>query len=159
MARRLTQSGPQSEVPPLALPVTQDKLISAQQADKTLRPCFDAAVTPEAAKTRPVAYVVENELLMRKWTSPVAAGMEWGVTYQIVVPLVYHLQVLSLAHENPWFGHLGIAKTYNSLLKHFFWPGLKRAVAKHCRTCHVCQVTGKPNQVVPPAPLSHSCNG
>lgn len=30
---------------------------------------------------------------------------------------------------------------------------LKGDVSKHCRSCHVCQVVGKPNQPVPPAPL------
>ncbi len=27
-------------------------------------------------------------------------------------------------------------------------------MAKFCRTCHTCQITGKPNQVIPRAPLS-----
>ena len=40
-----------------------------------------------------------------------------------------------------------------SILRHLYWPGLKRDVAAFCRTCHTCQVTGKPNQVIPPAPL------
>lgn len=144
---------PQSELPSLVLPVTRENLVSAQQCDQSLRQCFDAAVTPEAAKKMTVAYFVDNGMLIRKWSSPVAAGMEWGVTYQIVVPVAYRPQVLSLAHENPWSGHLGVTKTYNRVLKHFFWPGLKNAVAKHCRSCHVCQITGKPNQVIPPAPL------
>ena len=39
------------------------------------------------------------------------------------------------------------------ILKHFFWPKLKTSVAQYCQTCHSCQVTGKPNQVIPPAPL------
>ncbi len=38
--------------------------------------------------------------------------------------------------------------------KLFFCPGLKRDVAKFCRTCHTCQITGKPNQVIPRAPLT-----
>lgn len=39
------------------------------------------------------------------------------------------------------------------MLQQFFWLGLKRDVSLFCRTCHVCQVTGKPNQVIKPAPL------
>lgn len=35
-------------------------------------------------------------------------------------------------------------------LKHFFWPGLKSDVVQYC---HVCQITGKPNEIIPPAPL------
>ncbi len=30
---------------------------------------------------------------------------------------------------------------------------MKSDVAKFCKSCHVCQIAGKPNQVVPPAPL------
>ncbi|KAG5831832.1 hypothetical protein ANANG_G00283560, partial [Anguilla anguilla] len=42
---------------------------------------------------------------------------------------------------------------HDRIRRHFFWPGLKRDVVKFCKTCHVCQVTGKPNQTIPPAPL------
>ena len=46
-----------------------------------------------------------------------------------------------------------MTKTYQLILQHFFWPGLKSDVAKYCRCCHVCQIAGKPNQTIPPAPL------
>lgn len=69
------------------------------------------------------------------------------------MPTTYRSQVLSLAHDHPWSGHMGITKTYDKVLEHFFWPGLKLDVAQHCLTCHLCQVAGKPNQVIPPAPL------
>ena len=61
--------------------------------------------------------------------------------------------VLELAHEYPWSGHFGVTKTYDRILKHFFWPGMKKEVTCFCKTCSTCQVVGKPNQVVPPAPL------
>lgn len=34
-----------------------------------------------------------------------------------------------------------------------FWPGLKSSVSQFCHSYHACQVAGKPNQVVPSAPL------
>lgn len=89
---------------------------------------------------------------MRKWTA-VNDGSDWGTTFQVIVPSVYHEQILNLAHDSTMSGHLGVTKTYNRILKHFFWPGLKASVVEHCQTCHVCQLAGKPNQVVPPAPL------
>ena len=46
-----------------------------------------------------------------------------------------------------------IRKTYNRVLQHFYWPGLKRDVAKWCKECHTCQLGGKPNQNIPQAPL------
>ncbi len=33
------------------------------------------------------------------------------------------------------------------------WPRLKSDVTKYCRTCRTCQFSGKPNQVIPRAPL------
>uniref|UniRef100_A0A4W5LNZ8 Gypsy retrotransposon integrase-like protein 1 n=1 Tax=Hucho hucho TaxID=62062 RepID=A0A4W5LNZ8_9TELE len=90
---------------------------------------------------------------MRKWTSHVDAGGDWNAVYQIVIPTAFRQNVLSLAHDHQWSGHLGITKTYDRVLRHFFWPGLKQDVAQFCRTCHTCQITGKPNQVIPPAPL------
>ncbi len=50
-------------------------------------------------------------------------------------------------------GHMGVRKTYDRILRYFFWPRLKRDVAQFIKTCHTCQRTSKPNQVVKPAPL------
>lgn len=135
------------------LPATRDEFIKAQQADVTLEKCHSTVVNLEAAKQKNIAYVLDNGLLMRRWASDVTENKDWGGIYQVVVPTVFRSQVLSLAHDHPWSGHLGITKTYNRVLKHFFWPGLKSDVVQYCRTCHVCQVVGKPNQVIPPAPL------
>ncbi len=76
-----------------------------------------------------------------------------GTVFQVVVPNSYREYVLRVAHDHELSGHLGIKKTYNNLLKHFFWPGMKASVTQYCRSCHACQVAGKPNQVVAPAPL------
>ena len=57
---------------------------------------------------------------MRKWRPPdVAALHEWKVIYQIVVPLEYRQDILSLAHGTPLAGYLGISKTYYKVLNHF----------------------------------------
>ena len=71
--------------------------------------------------------------------------------FQIVVPEVFRDAVLKIAHDES--GHLGIRKTYDRVLRFFFWPRLKRDVAKYVKTCHTCQLTSKPNQCLKPAPL------
>lgn len=44
---------------------------------------------------------------------------------------------------------MGVRKTYDRILRYFFfWPRLKRDVAQFIKTCHTCQRTSKPNQVV-----------
>lgn len=78
---------------------------------------------------------------------------KWSVVTQIVVPTPYRNEILKLAHDNPLAGHLGIKKRYHRILRHFFWPGIKGDVTRYCKSCHWCQVSGKPNQTVPPTPL------
>ena len=91
---------------------------------------------------------------MRKWRPPDApASDEWQVVHQIVVPKIYHREVISIAHDSPMAGHLGVRKTHDRILSHFWWPTLRKDVSEYCRSCHTCQVVGKPNQKIPAAPL------
>ena len=62
------------------------------------------------------------------------------------VPMCYYI-------KNGILGHLGINKTYHKIINHFYWPGLKSDVSKYCKTCHTCQMVGKPNQTIPKAQL------
>lgn len=39
------------------------------------------------------------------------------------------------------------------VLRHFDLSSVKSVVAQHCKTHHVCQTVGKPNQTIPLAPL------
>ncbi len=71
---------------------------------------------------------------------------------QIIIPEVYRDMILNMAHNGP-AGHLGVVKTYNRILQNFYWPGLKRDLSRYCQTCRVCQMVGKPNQIIQPAPL------
>ena len=87
---------------------------------------------------------------MRKWRPPDAsADDKWTVNHPIVVPRAYRPEILNLAPETQMSGHLGINKTYHKILNHFFWPGLKYDVSQHCKSCHTCQMVGKPNQIIP----------
>ena len=91
---------------------------------------------------------------MRKWCPPnVPADEEWHIVHQIVVPWNCRKEILNLAHGSALGGHLGVNKTYCKILTHFYWPGLKKDVVQFCRSCHVCQMAGKPNPPLPAAPL------
>lgn len=61
-----------------------------------------------------MAYLMDHGLLIRCWSGNVFDGGDWNATYQVVVLAAYRSQVLSLAHDNPWAGLLGITKTYDS---------------------------------------------
>ena len=86
---------------------------------------------------------------MRKWRPlNVPASEEWSVVHQIVVPKVYQSGILKLATESTMGGHLGINKTYSKITKHFYWPQIRHCVVEFCRSCHICQMVGKPNQKI-----------
>ena len=78
---------------------------------------------------------------MRKWRPPeVPVSDEWKVVYQIVLPHKYHHDVLSLTHQTPMVGHLGVCKPYRKVLNHFYWPGVHRDVNNFIRVSHTCQM-------------------
>ncbi|KAJ8018020.1 hypothetical protein HOLleu_44220 [Holothuria leucospilota] len=128
--------------------------LSVQQHDEELQPLMAGALTEDESKDVPVCFYFKNNILMRKWRPPDAPlDEEWRIYHQIVVPRTYRREILSIAHEMPFAGHLGVNKTYHRIRNHFYWPKLKSDVAKFCRTCHSCQMVGKPNQNIPAAPL------
>lgn len=98
---------------------------------------FEAAVPTEAVSSLSTGFYLKDGVLMRKYTPPCASPADkWRVSTQVVVPRPYHPEILSLAHENPLAGHLGVRKTYDCILRLFFWPRLKGDVARFCNTCH-----------------------
>ena len=134
--------------------ISRQNLIEEQSNDKELLDLFKIALTPVEAEKVSVGYLIKDNILMRKWSPTECENSEKGETvFQIVVPTVHRREVLELAHDLPMSGHLGVRKTHNRVLQHFFWPGLKRDVAKWFRECHTCQLGGKPNQNIPQAPL------
>jgi len=97
----------------------------------------------------------QSGVLMRKWRPPDApANEKWRTSHKIVLPQKFREEILTLAHAPPMAGHLGVNKVYHKILTHFYWLKLKHDVARFCRTCHNCQVVGKPNQMIPVAPLN-----
>ena len=71
--------------------------------------------------------------------------------WQVVVPSAFRQLVLKTAHDDA--GHMGVKKTYGQVICLCYWPCLKRDIATYMRTCHICQLMGKPNQMPKPVPL------
>ena len=134
--------------------ISRSHLIDEQHKDPEISCLFDRVVDEVETSTDPVCYYTKSGILMRKWRPPdVLVDDDWAVKHQIVVPKSYQAEILSLAHETPMAGHLGVRKTYHKILSHFYWPGLRKDVAQFCKSCHTCQMVGKPNQNIPKAPL------
>ena len=141
----------------VSIPLTRDALIAEQKEDSSLSKCFAAASGDADSKSKHT-FLLEDGVLTRTWVSrpregKVQSSEDWSTVHQIVLPVGCRRHVLELAHEHVWSGHLGITKTHDRILQNFFWPGLKADVVRFCKSCSTCQIIGKPNQVVPPAPL------
>ena len=134
--------------------LSTSNLINEQKNDPEIAILIQQAFDEREIADQAMGYFIKNDILMRKWRPPdVNVDDEWAVRYQIVIPKPYREEVLSLAHETPLSGHLGINKTYEKTIRHFYWPGVRKSVVEFCKTCHTCQVVGKPNQTIPKAPL------
>ncbi|XP_068238379.1 uncharacterized protein [Palaemon carinicauda] len=130
-------------------------LISAQKEDRELKSIYEEAEQlKEQDDLSEASYVLKNDVLYRL-IRPVTASTdeEWKVREQIVVPGKFRHFILQEAHESEWGGHLGIRKTLSKVKDNFFWPSVKKDVVRHCKSCHQCQMVGKPNQKITKAPL------
>lgn len=129
--------------------VSRDELIKEQQSDGTLQDLFPLVNEGSDQNSLPV-YFLRNGLLCRK--QPINSDSLLDPRIQIVVPATFRQAVLQLSHEGV-AGHMGVRKTYDRILREFYWPRVKCDVINFIRSCHTCQVTGKPNQKIPLAPL------
>ena len=140
--RRATRATPPLQVPkPFNDTLTVDDLIQAQAEDVSLSSSRKFAETEEKKTSRQgntSRFFYKKGILYREYVDS-QPGTD---TYlQIVVPVKFRQQVLKLAHESILGGHLGVKKTTEKILMHFFWPGMHADVVRHCRSCEPCQRT------------------
>ena len=117
--------------------------------DRRLKGFWKRIVPENEIDGREECFYLHNGILMRR-----SVDKELGTSVnQVLVPEVFRKEILSLAHDSLFAGHQGRTKTYRRVASDFYWPGMFKDTEEFCKTCHVCQVTGKPNQGIPPAPL------
>ena len=115
---------------PRAIPIQEIEEASAEDDEITmLRKCVQ---TNDWDGVEPVFKAVRNELTVLG--KLVLRGT------RLVIPKKLCKQVLDLAHE----GHQGIVKTKQRLRTKVWWPGIDRETEHAYRTCHGCQLVGKP---------------
>ncbi|XP_030271930.1 uncharacterized protein LOC115581177 isoform X1 [Sparus aurata] len=138
-------------VPAYHLPVSCSDLIQEQKDDPTLQVLFCQVLPDHEVESAACGYFLQDGILVRKWV-PHGECFVGDEIVQVVLPLKRRPTVLQIAHDGV-SGHLGVRKTYDRVLRHFYWPRLKKDISAFIKTCHTCQLTGKPNQVIKPAPL------
>ena len=128
-------------------------LITAQKADKSLDSIRKLIENGEPKDLVRPKYFIKGKILCRRSRNITDVADNFSFNDQIVVPLNFRDGILERAHDNIFGGHLGVNKTYHKISRNFFWPGLRKDVKRYVKTCHICQVIGRPNKPIPKAPL------
>ena len=115
------------DVREITLPLKPKQL---QQLQKNDTYCRDIAKKLHKDVELQKIFIKENGVLYRLWT-------EDGRTFKcILVPQVLQDSMVILAHDHS--GHNGSRRTYNCLKKHYYWPGIRKQVFRHCKRCKEC---------------------
>ena len=88
-------------------------------------------------------YAYEDGLLIRRFENKIDNQIS------IIVPSCLRMEVLKLAHDSIFAGHLGIAATKKSLLNRFTWPGVTKDIANYVKSCEICQKHAKKKPKIP----------
>ena len=67
------------------------------------------------------------------------SGNQKQAKSRLVAPPHIRTLILEYLHTHRTAGHLGIKKTQDNVRRRFWWPGLKKDVARWCRVCEQCQ--------------------
>lgn len=110
------------------------ELSTLQKSDPKLSSFYDKANKIESNYPK---FLVQNELLIRLCMT---GKNTCDVVRQILLPVELKSRVLRLGHDSLFSGHLGIRKTQDRILSHFWWPGCYSDIRRYCRSCATCQL-------------------
>ena len=111
----------------ISLPMTNEAVKKLQKADEFCRSTVQKLKKDEISSK---IYIREEGILRRLW-------IEENDTFNcIVVPKVLQQPLLILAHEKS--GHNGAKRTYAALKRNYYWPGMRKEVFRHCKSCKEC---------------------
>ena len=129
-------------------PWTTEQLSRWQRED----PILDKVITWIDAGRKPPWSAIQSEgsEIRSLWSCYQQLKLENGVLHrsvtkagksveQLVAPQAVRDQIFQFLHTGRLGGHLGIKRTVASARRRFWWPGMKRDVARWIQHCDVCQ--------------------
>ena len=60
-----------------------------------------------------------------------------------------HSDLLTMHHDSPLAGHLGLYRMTRALAKRYWWKGMYHECQRHVRACRVCQAAKVSTQKPP----------
>jgi hypothetical protein len=63
----------------------------------------------------------------------------YGDILVVVDDLPLRRGVISLYHDSPTAGHLGISNTTWAIVCDYQWPNMKQTITDYIKACHLCQ--------------------
>ena len=110
-----------------------------------VKPSWATQIT-EAQDRDPALRKIKEQMIKGKYPDFVrGANGELRIKGRLCVPEVNHMRemILEEAHKAPYAMHQGTTKMYRTLRPHYWWPTMKKDVAKYvsrCLTCHEVKI-------------------
>lgn len=121
-------------------------MVKEQRKYPSLQHLFHQVCPTKAWKSAVSRYFLDDDLFIQKW---VPDNVVSDAISQIVVRTKLRSDILTAHGSVP--RHLDVPKTYFCTISS--GPRLKNINSEYIKTCHVCQLKGKPNQTFSPPPL------
>ena len=119
------------------LSVNPREFREAQRKDDDLARYYEFVHQTDAQDEVRKWFALQDDTLFRFYRRP----EDDVILRQAIVPTAYRAEVLRIGHEGLLAGHLGIKKTTDRIVTHFFWPGIFGDIRRFCQSCDICQRT------------------
>ena len=121
--------GESENITEIKIPLKTHELQEIQKQDSY---CKDIATKLQRKQHMNKSYVMESGVIYQIW-------LEYDKTFKsILVPQVLRDALLTLAHQHS--RHNGAPRTYSTLKREYYWPGMRKDVFKQCKACYECRL-------------------
>ena len=122
-------------VPDVVDNLQSSEFLKEQKNDESLRPLWQKVGSVDKSQ---YIFICEHDFLLRQKRDENNKGVG---PKMLVVPKPRREEIMRVAHDSLFGGHLGINNTLTKIEAQFYWPGMSEDVANFCRSCDVCQKT------------------
>ena len=133
------------------LNLSHSDIINLQRNDNTLSKYYTLlGKNPKISKgNNKVSFELLNGVLVRIFQND-----KESIT-QIMLPSSLRTKIMSLSHDTPFSGHMGVQRTKSRISTSFYWPKMNADIRHFCKSCDICAKT-RPKGQTRRAPLQTS---